>query len=81
VSAPLVLLGLCLVLWAADGAWAQTLRWASQGDALTMDPHAQNEGVTNNLNGQVYERLVQRDRQLGIAPSLAVSWQQTAPLV
>ncbi len=71
----------CLVLLGPGGAWAQTLRWASQGDALTMDPHAQNEGVTNNLNGQVYERLVQRDRQLGIAPSLAVSWQQTAPMV
>ena len=62
-------------------ATGQTLRWASQGDSLTMDPHAQNEGVTNNLNGQIYERLVQRDRLLGIVPGLAVSWQQTAPLV
>ena len=62
-------------------ALAQTLRWASQGDSLTMDPHAQNEGVTNNLNGMVYERLVKRDRQLVIVPALATSWQQTSPLV
>jgi peptide/nickel transport system substrate-binding protein len=58
---------------------AQTLRWASQGDALTMDPQAQNEGLNNNINGYVYERLVRRDRTLAIVPSLAVSWQQTTP--
>ncbi len=59
---------------------ARTLRWASQGDALTMDPHAQNEGLTNAMNGQVYEKLVKRDRQLGLGPGLATSWQQTGPL-
>jgi len=78
---PFALLVMVLALWAHDPASAQTLRWASQGDSLTMDPHAQNEGVTNNLNGLVYERLVQRDRQLAVVPSLAVSWQQPAPLV
>ena len=62
------------------GAHAQTLRWASQGDALTMDPHSQNEGLTNAINGQVYEKLVKRDRQLHIVPALATAWQQTAPL-
>ena len=36
---------------------AQTLRWASQGDALTMDPQSQNEGLNNAINGQAYERL------------------------
>ena len=62
------------------GVQAQTLRWASQGDPLTMDPHAQNEGLTNAMNGQVYEKLVKRDRQLVIGPALATSWQQTGPL-
>jgi peptide/nickel transport system substrate-binding protein len=61
-------------------ASAQTLRWASQGDALTMDPHSQNEGLTNSMNGQVYETLVLRDRNLDIVPGLATSWQQTGPL-
>ena len=58
---------------------AQTLRWASQGDPLTMDPHSQNEGLTNVVNGQVYERLTRRNRQLEIVPSLATEWQQTGP--
>jgi peptide/nickel transport system substrate-binding protein len=61
-------------------AQAQTLRWASQGDALTLDPHSQNEGLTNAINGQIYEKLVKRDRQLAIGPGLATSWQQTGPL-
>ena len=65
---------------AAAAAPAQTLRWASQGDPQTMDPHSQNESMTNMMNGQVYETLVGRDRQLGTVPALALSWEQTAPL-
>ena len=60
---------------------AQTLRWASQGDPQTMDPHSQNESMTNMMNGQVYERLTSRDRQLNIVPGLASEWQQVSPLV
>ena len=60
---------------------AQTLRWASQGDPQTMDPHSQNESMTNMMNGQVYERLTRRDRQLKIVPGLATEWRQIAPLV
>jgi peptide/nickel transport system substrate-binding protein len=59
---------------------AQTLRWASQGDAQTMDPVAQNEGLTNMTNQLVYERLVRRDKTLSIVPGLAAGWQQTGPL-
>jgi peptide/nickel transport system substrate-binding protein len=66
---------------AAAGANAQTLRWASQGDPQTMDPHSQNESMTNMMNGQVYERLTTRDRQLNIVPGLATEWQQLSPLV
>ncbi len=65
----------------ASGASAQTLRWASQGDSQTMDPHSQNEGLTNMVNGQIYERLTSRDRQLAIAPSLATEWTQVCPLL
>jgi len=66
---------------AAAGAQAQTLRWASQGDPQTMDPHSQNESMTNMMNGQVYERLTTRDKQLKIVPSLATEWQQVSPLL
>jgi peptide/nickel transport system substrate-binding protein len=78
---PILTLLLAATLGLASLAQAQTLRWASQGDPLTMDPHSQNEGLTNSMNGQVYERLVMRDKQLGIAPSLATEWQQVSPLV
>ena len=72
---------LAAALLAGMPAAAQTLRWASQGDPMTMDPHAQNEGLTNSMNQQVYERLVGRDRQLAIVPGLATDWQQVSPLV
>ena len=71
-------------LWLAAAApassQAQTLRWASQGDAQTMDPHSQNEGLTNAINGQVYETLVRRDKQLNLVAALATEWAQTGPL-
>ena len=58
-----------LALHAASGA--QVLRWASQGDLQTLDPYSQNELLTNSINGQVYETLSGRDRQLGLVPALA----------
>ena len=61
-------------------AQAQTLRWASQGDLQTLDPVSRNESLTNSLNGQVYEYLTGRDKNLGIVPALATEWQQTGPL-
>jgi len=67
-------------LLTTGAAQAQTLRWASQGDPQTMDPHSQNESMTNAMNGQVYEYLVGRDKQLNIVPQLALSWEQTGPL-
>jgi len=77
----LLMAALSAGLLSATAVHAQTLRWASQGDPMTMDPHSQNEGLTNSMNQQVYERLVDRDRKLNIVPGLASEWQQTAPLV
>ena len=66
---------------AASFADAKTLRWSSQGDYLTADPMAQNELLTNSINGHVYESLVERGKKLEIVPSLATSWKETRPLV
>ena len=68
------------LLGLACGVSAQTLRWASQGDPQTMDPHSQNETLTNNVNSQIYERLIARDAKLALVPGLATSWAQTGPL-
>jgi peptide/nickel transport system substrate-binding protein len=64
---------------AAPIAAAKTLRWSSQGDYLTADPMGQNELLTNSINGQVYESLVERGKKLEILPGLAASWKQTGP--
>ena len=72
-----ILLSILLAL-AVAGVHAKTLRWSTQGDPQTMDPYSQNEQLTNNVNGQVYEKLVDRDKQLNIVPVLATSWQQVS---
>ncbi len=53
---------------------AETLRWARAGDALTLDPHAQNEGPTSALAHQIMEPLVMRDMTGAIVPALATEW-------
>ena len=63
------------VLCVAFAADAKTLRWASQGDALTLDPHSQNEGPTTAMNSHVYEGLISRDPKLVKVPGLATSWK------
>ena len=78
----LLLLGWTVMLMGCAGApHAQTLRWASQGDPQTMDPHSQNELLTNSINGQIYEKLVKRDRELKLVPGLATEWTQVSPLL
>lgn len=71
---------LALALLVATHTQAQTLRWTSAGDPLTLDPYAQNETLTNVVNGQVYEFLVGRDKQLNLVPLLATEWKQNGPL-
>jgi len=55
-------------------ASAEVLRWARGGDALTLDPHAQNEGPTTALAHQIMEPLVIRDMTGTIVPALATEW-------
>ncbi|VAW22164.1 ABC transporter, substrate-binding protein (cluster 5, nickel/peptides/opines), partial [hydrothermal vent metagenome] len=55
-------------------ASAQTLRWARAGDALTLDPHAQNEGPTTALIHQIMEPLIIRDMSGAPVPALATEW-------
>jgi peptide/nickel transport system substrate-binding protein len=54
---------------------AKTLRYSSQGDIVTIDPHAQNEGFTNAFLDNIYEPLVTRGKELKVEPCLALSWQ------
>src|ERR1043166_817710 len=67
-----------LIAGAAD---ARTVKWARGADALTLDPHAQNEGPTIAFNNQVYEALTTRDNANKLIPGLAVSWKLAEPTV
>ena len=66
---------------AAVLAQAQTVRIADQGDALSMDPHSLNESLQLSVDGNVYEGLVGRGKDLSLVPALATSWKQTSPTV
>ncbi len=63
---------------AALSADAATLRWARTQEALTLDPHAQNEGPTTTLAHQMYEPLVLRDHTGAMVPALATGWAPSA---
>ncbi len=69
--------GCAALVLAVAAADARTLKWARTGDALTLDPHAQNEGPTLALQHQIYEPLLLRDHAGKIHPTLAVSWKVT----
>lgn len=71
----LLVAALSAALFVPLAAQSKTLRWASQGDILTLDPHAQNEGLNIAASSYVYEPLVQYDKDFQITPALATEWE------
>ena len=55
-------------------ATAATLRYASQFDPGTMDPHAIASLYNTRVLSQVYDSLVQRDERFRPEPALALAW-------
>ena len=43
---------------------AATLRFSSQGDITTIDPHSNNEGFTTSYLDNIYEALVFRGKRM-----------------
>ena len=62
-------------------AQAATFRWANNGDVTTMDPDMLQETVQLSFLANIYEPLIQRDRDLKLIPGLAVKWRQVSPTV
>ncbi|UYN98585.1 MAG: ABC transporter substrate-binding protein [Devosia sp.] len=58
----------------AGVANAETIRWARSSDALTLDPHSQNQGVTHTFAHHIYETLLGRDNDGNLTPRLATEW-------
>ena len=48
---------------------AKPFVWARAGDALSLDPHAVNEGSTHALNHQIYEPLIIRNHAGKLEPA------------
>ncbi|MFL5280929.1 MAG: ABC transporter substrate-binding protein [Rhodopila sp.] len=66
---------------AASPAGAAVFRWANDGDVNAMDPATRQETVQLSFLSNIYEPLVRRNRNLGLEPALATSWEQTSPTV
>ena len=58
---------------------AKTLRWSSQGDVTTQDPHGQDESFTKSVNAMIYERLIMPGKDMAPTPWLAASWEVVSP--
>ena len=72
------MLALALLMASTTLAQAETLRWARAGDALTLDPHSQNEGPTHTVRHQMYEPLIIRDTTGAFEAALATDWAPSA---
>ncbi len=68
-------LGLLVALLCGAPAPAKTLRFASAFDPQSMDPHALALLYQSRVVSQVYESLVNRDRDFKLEPALATSWK------
>ena len=68
-----------LFVFVSTNSIAKTIKWSMQGDSLTLDPHAQNEGPTTQVSRQVYEALVTRGLDMSIEPQLATEWRTQGP--
>lgn len=68
-----------LLLAAACGAPAATLRIATAFDPQTMDPHALALLYHSRVAYQVYDSLVGRDADFRLEPALATGWRQLEP--
>lgn len=58
---------------------AKTFKYAFQGDAQSLDPHSLNETFTLGLLGNVYEPLIDYDKDMKKIPGLATKWEATSP--
>ena len=62
-------------MFAAGTLHAKPLRFASAFDPQSMDPHALALLYQSRVVSQIYDSLVNRDRDFRLEPSLATSWQ------
>src|SRR6516164_3510120 len=64
---------------AACPAVGGTLRYGLVRDPIGLDPHIDYGASNSSMQGNLYDGLVQYDRNGQVAPDLALSWTQPAP--
>jgi peptide/nickel transport system substrate-binding protein len=67
-------LGAVALISASAAAQDKVFRYATTGDILGLDPHANNEGPTNTMKSNLYGRLIHRLPDLSLEPDLATEW-------
>jgi len=67
-------LGAASMISVSAVAQDKVFRYATTGDILGLDPHANNEGPTNAMKGNIYGRLIHRLPDLSLEPDLATEW-------
>jgi peptide/nickel transport system substrate-binding protein len=72
---PHTLLAAAAATLLASTAYANSLRYANQGDIKSLDPYTLNETTANAHLGHVYEGLTKRGKDLAIQPGLAERWE------
>ena len=77
--ATVVLAWACAMACVPAQAQGKLLRFASAFDPQSMDPHALALQYQTRVVSQIYEGLVNRDKDFKLAPSLATSWEMTGP--
>jgi peptide/nickel transport system substrate-binding protein len=60
---------------------AKTFRFANDGDANSMDPHARNETFLLSFTHNIYEPLVRRDKRIKLEGALAQKWSNPSPTI
>ncbi|MGH6885167.1 MAG: ABC transporter substrate-binding protein, partial [Geminicoccales bacterium] len=68
-------MGAAALLTSPAVAQEKVFRYATTGDILGLDPHANNEGPTNTMKGNIYGRLLHRLPDLSLEPDLATEWE------
>ncbi len=75
----LLMLGLVALSWLPAMADAKTLRWSGAGELVSCDPAIGTDTAALVFMSHIYERLVTRDRDFALQPSLALSWESLSP--
>ena len=53
---------------------------AQNSDAKSLNPQVSNDIPTHRVNINIYDRLIEKDKDMNLVPGLAESWEQVDPL-